>query len=210
MPLTQSVVLSCAGIGSRLGLAQTKALVQIMGKSILGWQMEVFTDVEDLRIVVGYQAMEVVREVRRYRDDVIFVYNHNYFRTKTGKSYILGGQHANDLVVEWDGDLLVHPDDAKLLLSMREEYVAYTEVNSDEPVFAQVDSEENVIGFSREHGEYEWTGPCCLRRSRLIERGVDVFHILEPHLPLKGVKIRAQDIDTYDDYKRAEEFVRGW
>lgn len=210
MPLTQSVVLSCAGIGSRLGLAQTKALVQIMGKSILGWQMEVFTDVEDLRIVVGYQAMEVVREVRRYRDDVIFVYNHNYFRTKTGKSYVLGGQHANDLVVEWDGDSLVHPDDAKLLLSMREEYVAYTEVSSDEPVFAQVDGDGNVIGFSREHGEYEWTGPCCLRRSRLIERGVDVFHILEPHLPLKGVKIRAQDIDTYDDYKRAEEFVRSW
>lgn len=210
MSLTQSVVLSCAGIGSRLGLAQTKALVRVMGKSIIGWQMEIFSDVEDLRIVVGYQAMDVVHEVRKYRDDVIFVYNHNYFRTKTGKSYILGGQHANDLVVEWDGDLLVHPDDAKRLLAMREEYIAYTEISSDEPVFTQVNGDGEVLGFSREHGEYEWTGPCCLRKSRLKDRGVDVFHILEPYLPLRGVKIRAQDIDTYDDYKRAEAFIRSW
>ena len=210
MSLTQSVVLSCAGIGSCLGLAQTRALVQILGKSLIGWQMEIFSGVEDLRIVVGYQAMDVVSEVRKYRNDVIFVYNHNYFRTKTGKSYILGGQHANDLVVEWDGDLLVHPDDAKRLLAMREEYVAYTDISSDEPVFTLVDGDGSVLGFSREHGEYEWTGPCCLRKSRLKERGVDVFHILEPYLPMRGVKIRSQGIDTYDDYKRAEAFIRSW
>ena len=73
MPSAQSVVLSCAGIGSRLGLAQTKALVQIMGKSLdrLG-RWEIFSNVEDLRIVVGYQAMDVVREVRKYRNDVHF------------------------------------------------------------------------------------------------------------------------------------------
>ena len=210
MSLTQSVVLSCAGIGSRLGLAQTKALVRIMGKSIIGWQMEIFAGVEDLRVVVGYQAMDVVREVRKYRDDVIFVYNHNYFNTKTGKSYFLGAQHGNDFAVAWDGDLLVHPDDAKRLLAMREEYIAYTEPTSDEPVFVDVDSAGNVTRFSRENGEYEWSGPCCVRKNRLEEHGVHVYHMLEPLLPLRGVKIRAQDIDTYDDYKRAEEFMRSW
>lgn len=210
MPLAQSVVLSCAGIGSRLGLAQTKALVRIMGKSMIAWQMEIFAAVKDLRIVVGFQAMEVVREVQKYRNDVIFVFNHNYFSTKTGRSYFLGGRHANDLVVEWDGDLLVHPDDAARLLAMNSEYVAYAEPSSEEPVFVDLDADGNVVRFSREHGRYEWSGPCCLRKSRLEERGCDVFHILEPHLPLPGIKIRAQDIDTYDDYKRAEEFIRSW
>ena len=210
MSLTQSVVLSCAGVGSRLGLGQTKALVQIMGKSLIGWQMEIFANVEDLRIVVGYQAMEVVREVLKYRRDVIFVYNHNYFHTKTGCSYVLGGRHGNDLLVEWDGDLLVHPDDALMLLSTYEEYIAYTEPSSDEPVFVDLDDSGNVTKFSRAHGKYEWSGPCCLHKSHLKERGVDVFHILEPYLPMRGIKIRAQDIDTYDDYKRADDFIRSW
>ena len=155
-------------------------------------------------------AMDVVREVLTYRKDVIFVYNHDYFRTKTGKSYVLGGRHGNELVVEWDGDLLVHPDDAKMLLDLREEYIAYTDPGSEEPVFVDVDAAGNVVKFSRQHGQYEWTGPCCLHTSRLRERGEDVFHILEPYLPLRGVKIRAQDIDTYEDYKNAEEFIRSW
>ena len=91
MSSSLSVVLSCAGIGSRLGLGQTKALVQIAGKSLIGWQMELFAQVEDLRVVVGYQARDVIEEVRKYRNDVIFCYNHNYFQTKTGYSYVLGG-----------------------------------------------------------------------------------------------------------------------
>ena len=210
MPSAQSVVLSCAGIGSRLGLAQTKALVQIMGKSLIGWQMEIFSNVEDLRIVVGYQAMDVVREVRKYRNDVIFVYNHNYFRTKTGHSFVLGGRHGNELLVEWDGDLLVHPEDAARLLALREEYIAYTDPSSDEPVFVDVDEADNVVRFSREQGKYEWTGPCCLKKSRLTECGEDVFQLLEPHLPMRGIKIRARDIDTYDDFKKAEAFIRSW
>lgn len=210
MSATQSVVLSCAGIGSRLGLGQTKALVQILGKSIIGWQMEIFAEVEDLRIVVGFQAMDVVREVQKYRKDAVFVYNHNYFRTKTGESYYLGGRHANDYVVEWDGDLLVHPEDAKLLLSKKEEYVAYSRQMSDEPVFIDLDEDGNVIQFSRESGAYEWTGPCCLHKSRIVRQGCDVYHMIEPHLPLPGIQIRAQDIDTYDDYKRAEQFMKSW
>lgn len=211
MPSAQSVVVTCAGIGSRLGLGRTKALVRVCGKSIIGWQMENFSTVEDVRVVVGYQAMEVVREVQKYRSDAIFVYNHDYFRTKAGRSYVLGGRHANDLVVEWAGDLLVHPDDAKRLLAVREEYVAYADVNSDEPIFADLDADgSSVVKLSREAGEYEWTGPNCLRKSNLIERGSDALHMLEPLLPLKGIKIRAQDIDTYADYKRAEAFIKKW
>lgn len=210
MPPTQSVVLSCAGIGSRLGLGQSKALVQIMGKSIIAWQLENFNDIEDLRIIVGFNAMEVVHEVRKYRDDAIFVFNHNYFTTKTGKSYLLGSKHANDLVIGWDGDLLVHPEDIQRLLSMKEEYIAYSEITSDDPVFIDTNEKGEVTQFSREKGAHEWTGPCCVRKNRLQEVGVDVYHLLEPLLPLPGIKIRAQDIDTYEDYHRAEAFIKGW
>ena len=38
----------------------------------------------------------------------------------------------------------------------------------------------------------------------------NVYNQLEPYLPMKGLKIRAQDIDTYNDYLKAVEFVKSW
>ena len=51
MSSVKSVVISCAGIGSRLGLGLTKALVQINGRSLISWQLELFKDVEDLSLI---------------------------------------------------------------------------------------------------------------------------------------------------------------
>lgn len=155
MSSAKSVVLSCAGIGSRLGLGHTKALISIKGRSLISWQLELFRDIEDLRIVIGYQANAVVQEVLKYRRDVTFVYNHNYFDTKTGASFYLGARDANEFVVEWDGDLLVHPDDANFVLNYDDEYICYADPMSDEAVFANVDSDGNVLSFSRQQGDYE-------------------------------------------------------
>lgn len=205
-----SVILCCAGIGSRLGLATTKALVSIGGKPLIAWQLEQFRNVEDLRIVLGFQAQDVVNEVRKYRDDVIFVYNHNYFETKTGASYYLGARHANEYVIEWDGDLLVHPDDVKRCLSQPGEYLAYSERSSQDAVFVRCDSGGNVLAFSATSGDYEWTGPVSLKKERLNYTSGNVYNQLEPCLPLPGLKIRACDIDTHEDYVRAVDFIKSW
>ncbi len=209
MSSAKSVIISCAGIGSRLGLAQTKALLNIEGKSLIAWQLELFKDIEDIRIVVGFQAKAVIKEVLKYRKDAIFVYNHNYFETKTGASFYLGAKDANEYVIEYDGDLLVHPDDIKKCL-VEEEYIAYSEKTSDEAVFVRTDEQGNVLSFSKKDGDYEWTGPACIKKSKLKYSTGNVFNQLEEHLPMKGIKIRAQDIDTYEDYQRAIDFVRGW
>ena len=75
MQTAKSVIISCAGIGSRLGLGTTKALINIAGRSLISWQLELFKSVDDVRIVVGFQAGQVIEEVRKYRADTIFVYN---------------------------------------------------------------------------------------------------------------------------------------
>lgn len=211
MSSAQSIVLSCAGIGSRLGLGKTKTLMDIDGKTLIARQLEMFRGVEDVRIVVGYQASEVIEEVLQYRQDVTFVYNHDYFETKTGASFYLGAKDAADYVIEWDGDLLVHPDDVRMLLETDGEYIAYADKMSDEAVMVRVDEQGNVLSFSRESGDYEWTGPACIKREKLRYASTShVFNMLEPYLPMKGLKIRACDIDTYEDYQRALEFVRKW
>lgn len=210
MSSVKSVVISCAGIGSRLGLGLTKALVQINGRSLISWQLELFKNVEDLRIVVGFQANDIIDEVRKYRDDVTFVFNHRYFETKTGASFFLGARHANEYILEWDGDLLVHPDDVRMILETEGEFICYSDKTSDDAVFVKVDEQGNVLKFSREYGDYEWTGPACMCKKNLSYSSQNVFNMFEPLLPMRGIKVRAYDIDTYDDYQRVSKIVKDW
>lgn len=210
MSSVKSVVISCAGIGSRLGLGLTKALVQINGRSLISWQLELFKNVEDLRIVVGFQANDIIDEVRKYRDDVTFVFNHRYFETKTGASFFLGARHAKEYILEWDGDLLVHPDDVKMILETEGEFICYSDKTSDDAVFVKVDEQGNVLKFSREYGDYEWTGPACMCKKNLSYSSQNVFNMFEPLLPMRGIKVRAYDIDTYDDYQRVSNIVKDW
>jgi choline kinase len=210
MSTIKSVVISCAGIGSRLGLGLTKALVKINGRSLISWQLELFKDVEDVRIVIGFQANEIIQEVLKYRQDVIFIFNHRYFETKTGASFYLGARHAHEYVLEWDGDLLVHPDDVKMLLDIEDEYICYADITSEDAVFVQTDEQGCVTQFSRKEGNYEWTGPACIKRSNLRYNSQNVFNMFEPFLPMRGIKVRAYDIDTYDDYIRVSELTKNW
>lgn len=206
----KSVVISCAGIGSRLGLGLTKALVQINGSSLISWQLKLFKDVKDLRLVIGFQGSEIIDEVRKYRQDVIFCYNHRYFETKTGASFYLGARHANDYILEWDGDLLVHPDDVRKVLDTEGEFICYAEKSSDEAVWVQTDEQGTVHAFSRERGDYEWTGPACIAKRNLTYSSQNVFNMFEPYLPMRGLKVRAYDIDTYNDYERVSKIVKDW
>ena len=210
MSSTKSIIISCAGIGSRLGLATTKALINIKGRTLISYQLEMLKNIEDIRIVVGFQAHNVIDEVKKYRKDVIFVYNHNYFETKTGASYFLGAKHGNEYAINLDGDLLVHPSDMKKLLEIDGEWIAYSDKMSSDPIFVKTNELGDVLSFSKKIGDFEWTGPCCIKKSKLMYSSTHVFHQLEPYLPMKGIKIRACDIDTYDDYKRAIDFIEKW
>ena len=160
--------------------------------------------------MVGYQSNSVIEEVLKHRKDVIFVYNHDYFNTKTGTSFYLGSRHANGYVLEWDGDLLVHPEDAKMLLSLNHEFIAYSDICSDETVYVRSNDKGEVTAFSTEHGDFEWTGPACIQKKKLSYTSNHVYGMLEEHLPMPGIKIRAQDIDTYEDYLRAIDFIKTW
>ena len=206
----KSVVISCAGIGSRLGLGLTKALVQINGDSLISWQLKLFKDVEDLRIVIGFQGGEIIEEVLKYRQDVIFCFNHRYFETKTGASFYLGARHANQEILEWDGDLLVHPEDVKMLLRTKGEFICYGDKTSEETVFVRTNDEGDVLSFSRESGDYEWTGPACMAKRNLTYNSNNVFNMFEPLCPMRGIKVRAYDIDTYNDYIRVSEITKDW
>ena len=152
MGFSRTVIISCAGMGNRLGLGTTKALVEIDGKPLIVRHLEMLKGETDIRVVVGYQAEKIINVVRQYRKDALFVFNHNYRKTGTGASVALASRYANEYILSLDGDLLVHPDDMKKILSYEGEFVGGGTIGTDEPWMVQTyekDGEEFVGVFHK-------------------------------------------------------------
>ena len=211
MGFSRTVIISCAGMGNRLGLGTTKALVEIDGKPLIVRHLEMLKGETDIRVVVGYQAEKIINVVRQYRKDALFVFNHNYRKTGTGASVALASRYANEYILSVDGDLLVHPDDMKKILSYEGEFVGGGTIGTDEPWMVQTyekDGEEFVGGFSQNEGTYEWNGITQMRSSKMMDGVGHVFQLIEPHLPVKFMMLRTREIDTINYYERAVDWVK--
>ncbi|MGG4144492.1 NTP transferase domain-containing protein [Paenibacillus algorifonticola] len=211
MSVSKTIVISCAGVGSRLGMGTTKALVKILDKPIIQWQLDLLKDFKDIRIVVGFQAKQVIETVLKIRKDVTFIFNHNYTNTGTGASLSLGAQYSNGMVVSLDGDLLVHPEDLLKFLSINEECLGYCIPSTEEPVYVELDEFDNdkkVTSFSRKNGTFEWTGLLQLNHENVTATKGHVFEMVNNLLPIKGVFVRSIEIDTPSDYESAVKWVK--
>lgn len=211
MAFSRTVIISCAGMGNRLGLGTTKALVEIDGKPLIVRHLEMLEDEKDIRVVVGYQAEKVIEVVRKYREDVVFVFNHNYRETGTGASVALASQYANEYILSLDGDLLVHPEDMKKLLACEHEFVSGGIIQSDDPWMLETymeDEREYVSAFFRNTGSYEWNGIAQMKSHKMLTGTGHVFQLIEPYLPVPFMELRTQEIDTVNDYERAVMWVR--
>ena len=211
MQVSRTVIISCAGMGNRLGLGTTKALVEVEGKPLIMHHLEKLKDESDIRVVVGYQAEKVINVVRKYRKDVVFVFNHNYRETGTGASVALASQYANEYILSLDGDLIIHPDDMKKILECDHEFVSGGIPDTDEPWMLQTykdDGKEFVSAFSKNIGNYEWNGITQMKSSKIKNGQGHVFQLIEPYLPIPFLELRTREIDTVNDYERAVEWVR--
>jgi hypothetical protein len=198
-------------MGNRLGLGTTKALVEVEGKPLIMHHLEKLKDESDIRVVVGYQAEKVINVVRKYRKDVVFVFNHNYRETGTGASVALASQYANEYILSLDGDLIIHPDDMKKILECDHEFVSGGIPDTDEPWMLQTykdDGKEFVSAFSKNIGNYEWNGITQMKSAKIKNGQGHVFQLIEPYLPIPFLELRTREIDTVNDYERAVEWVR--
>lgn len=211
MPVSRTVIISCAGKGERLGLGCTKALLDICGKPLILHQLKMLKKEDDIRIVVGYQAKKVIDVVNQYRKDITYVLNHGYENNGTGASVSLAMKYSNDYIFTLDGDLLVHPEDMNRMLACETEFIAGTEPGSDDPWLLDTDiynETEIVKAFSRKRGRYEWTGISQVKREKLAQGTGHVFQMLEPVLPIMLMEVRTREIDTANDYENAVHWVK--
>ena len=205
--MSKTIVISCAGMGKRLGLGTSKCLVDVAGESLIMRNMRMLDDVDDVRVVVGFQAEKVIETVNAYRRDVTFVFNHDDAHTNTGDSVRLAAKYANEHILTIDGDLLLHPDDMKMILEADGEFIGVTAPGTDNPVLVDV-KDSNVMSFSREYGQYEWTGVTQIESKKVLQGSGHTYQLIEPYLPLPYMYLRTKEVDTPDDYDRAVRWVK--
>ena len=211
MAVSRTVIISCAGMGNRLGLGSTKALVDIDGKPLIIRHLEMLEEERDIRVVVGYQAEKVIDVVRKYREDILFVFNRRYRETGTGASVALAARYANQYVLSLDGDLLVHPEDMEKILACDHEFISGGVPGTDDPWMLQTYEEngrEYVSSFSKNIGTYEWNGVTQMKSQKMHNGTGHVFQMLEPYLPVPFLELRTREIDTVNDYERAVAWVK--
>ena len=207
----QTIIISSAGMGTRLKRGLSKALLDIDGKPLIVRQLELLDGYSDIRVVVGYQADMVMKAVNGYRKDILFAYNPDYQTTGTAGSFLQAAGSGREYCVALDGDLLVHPADMERFLHTEGECVGVCMPVTDEPVLITPeyhDCQPYVKSFSRESGSLEWTGLAKIRRDHLPDDAWHVYHMLEPLLPMPLLEIRTQEIDTEQDYQRALNWFR--
>lgn len=211
MTFSRTVIISCAGVGNRLGLGTTKALVEVDGIPLILRHLRYLDNEPDVRVVVGFQAQKVIDVVKRYRKDITFVFNHKYRETGTGASVALAAKYANEYILSLDGDLVIHPDDMNKILACQHEFVGGNPVQTDDPWMVQTyndSGKEFVSGFSKNDGNYEWNGLTQLKSSKVVNGNGHVFQLIEPYLPLMFMNLRTREIDTPHDYEEAVNWVK--
>lgn len=204
-----TIIICCAGMGTRLGIGSTKALININGKPLIIRILELLKDYSDIRIVVGYQAEKVINVVTKYRKDIMFVFNYDFAITGIAQSFNKAIPYAREYVVEIDGDLLVNPDDFQKFIDYQGECLGINKINSHNPILINT-HRGKVIQIANDCGEYEWTGLLKMKTKNLIHNGNYLYEVLRPVLPIQSIIVRARDIDTADDYENAIDwFLKG-
>lgn len=216
MPTVEHAVIAVAGLGSRLGHGKPKCLVEVAGRRILDWQLELLRDVPDVRLVVGYLEHEVIAAAFELRRDLTIVRNPAYRTTTTQHSYWLGAQHLTAPCLYLDGDIIFEPASFRAFLASaatRAPLIGVTEAKTEHAVFATAEPAMEkdffqVHGFSRTaRTAWEWANVACLPPGLLEENGRDVFARLALHTPLLARAVECCEVDTEADLAQAEEFV---
>lgn len=208
MSSSLTVVISAAGIGSRLDYGLPKSLVPVHGRPLIDWQLDILRD-HDVIVVAGFRAAEVAAHLGRVRPDVPIVLNHRFRDTGTAASLRLGAALAQDWIVSLDGDLLVEPDHLRDWVSGTGARLGVTPRITTEAVGVTIDDAgfAQAMDFGIE-SDYEWNGLLRLPRELVLGFGDGhVFQSLLPMLPIEASIGDCVEVDHPHDLDRAASWL---
>lgn len=211
MSRIRHAIVSCAGLGSRLGLNSAKCLVHVEGKRVIDYLLPLLADIEDLRVVVGFQEAEVMEHVSKIRPDAVFVRNPSYASTSNSYSVNLATHDLHEPFMIIDGDMIIEPASFRRFLleaECGESMVGVARSKTDEAVFVKLDESGYVQQFQRSpRAPFEWCGVAYLAGIHIERSSQFVFDDLSRCLPLKSYELECVEIDTPDDLKMAQREI---
>ncbi|MEQ1602948.1 MAG: NTP transferase domain-containing protein [Methylophilaceae bacterium] len=203
MSHVKHAVIAAAGLGSRLGLGKPKCLIEIGGMTILEHQLKLLDDIEDVRVVVGFEEELVIDLIHSLRHETIIVRNPGYRTTTTLHSYVMGAAYLDEDCLFLDGDILFQPSSLKNFLSKcipDETLVGITPAKTKDAVFTSINSDKQITAFSRTKlSPYEWANIVWIHPKFFSEPCTAVFERLNYYLPLNTELIISNEIDTTED-----------
>lgn len=214
-PATLPIIISAAGLGSRLEMNLPKCLVEVGNKKIIDYQLDLLKEKENIRMVIGFMENEVMDYVSAIRKDIVFVRNPNYKFTSNSHSLHLASKHIDAPFISLDGDIIIEPNSFADFLKRCEEgesIIGYTLAKSEVAVYVVLcDNEELIVDFSLTRPDkefaYEWTGLAYLNNIKIESQASYVFERIKEFLPLKAQIVECHEIDTPDDLENASRAI---
>jgi choline kinase len=208
MSIIKHAIISAAGMGTRIGLNIPKCLLKFDGVSIIEHQLNLLNEIEDIRVVVGFMEESVIKEARKFRNDITFVRNPNYQQTSNTTSIYLAMRELKAPSILIDGDLLINKENFKKFISKYDgnnPLVGITNATTDNAVYVEINNKSEAIKFdTNTKSKYEWSGIACINNIEVKNDVPFLYQVLSKHLPLKTEYIECSEIDTPDDLNRAQ------
>lgn len=211
-------VISAAGLGSRLGMNMPKCLLSVYGRSLIEYQLELLRDVVDVRVVVGFKEIEVMRLLAGRYPNVTFVRNPDYAHTSNTHSLYLATKDLKEPFIAIDGDLLIEPKSFGLFLNKcrnaESSIVGISPKTTEDAIGVRLEggsAGSRVLQFVRntdpDYGrlEYEWCGVAFFNGMKVQTQKRFVFEEIARHLPVPSHLIDCAEVDTAADLERARE-----
>lgn len=204
MSIVKHAVIAAAGFGSRLAMGKPKCLIEFSGTTILEHQLGLLRDVEDVRVVVGFEEERVAAIVKKIRSDVIIVRNPAYRTTTALHSYAMGAEHLKENCLFMDGDILFqHSSFSSFLLAceVNKTLIGITKAKTIDAVYVLMNEKSKIESFSRViPTPYEWANIVWITPNKFKNpTAISVYERLTMHLPLETKEIISYEIDTLED-----------
>ena len=209
-----SVVIACAGLGSRIGAEIPKSLLHIAGKTLIERQLTLITEFYDHVIVVaGYQKKQLIEEIVPFAEKVTIVMNNDYRTSGTALSLGKAVPFCREYTLFMDGDVLISKSSLLEVAQTNFDFIGLSLSSSKFPVSAMVNS--NLLCTQLMHGEtnqkFEWNGFLRIRTRLLTHLGNGhLYPRINSLLPLPGLVLETIEIDYPEDINRAEEWIKNF
>ncbi|KZX12823.1 NTP transferase domain-containing protein [Methanobrevibacter curvatus] len=207
MQSIKHAVIIMAGVGSRLGFNTTKGLVKVGDKRIIDYHLDRLKDIQDIRIVVGFQEEKVIEHVKKVREDITFIRNPDFRTTSTAYSVYLAVKDLKEPYLLILGDIIFNKNDFEKFIEKcnNESLIGVTKAKTEDTIFATIDESKNMVqDFQRNiKSNYEFGGILYLKDILISENDGYIFEALKKYLPLKCHIVDAYEIDTKNDLELA-------